>query len=275
MPIYAVGDLQGCFDELQQLLGLLHFDPRQDRLVFCGDLVNRGPKSLEVLRFVRSLGPAAVTVLGNHDLHLLAVAHGGRPGKRDTLTEILAASDCDELLDWLIEQPLAWQDPDTGTLVIHAGLPPQWNAGQTLALAREAAAVISGTEGRRFFSRMYGDHPDQWDEKLRGTDRTRFVVNCLTRLRYCTAEGRLDLRPKGAPGSQPATLMPWFTVPGRASRGTPLVFGHWSTLGRVAWPEEQVFGLDTGCVWGGRLTACRLGDGQLFEVPSRSYSDID
>lgn len=275
MPIYAVGDLQGCFDELQALLAVLRFDPQHDRLVFCGDLVNRGPKSLEVLRYVRSLGKAAVTVLGNHDLHLLAVAHGGRPGRRDTLTEILAASDCDELLDWLIEQPLAWQDPDTGAVVIHAGLPPQWSVAQSLHLAEEASAVISGREGRRFFSRMYGDSPDRWDDKLRGTDRTRFVVNCLTRLRYCTADGRLDLRPKGAPGSQPPALMPWFTVPGRASRGTQLVFGHWSTLGRVAWPEEQVYGLDTGCVWGGRLTACRLSDSRLIDVPSRSYSDID
>lgn len=275
MPTYAVGDLQGCFDELQRLVEALKFNPQCDRLVFCGDLVNRGPKSLEVLRYVRSLGAVAVTVLGNHDLHLLAVAHGGKPGRRDTLTEILAASDCEELLDWLMEQPLAWRDADTGTVVIHAGLVPQWSIDQALGLAGEAAAVISGREGRRFFSRMYGDQPDRWDEKLRGLDRTRFVVNCLTRLRYCTADGQLDLRPKGAPGTQPASLMPWFTVPGRASRGTPIVFGHWSTVGRIAWPEERVHGLDTGCVWGGKLTALELGSGRIIQVPGALHQSPD
>ncbi|MGQ0618630.1 MAG: symmetrical bis(5'-nucleosyl)-tetraphosphatase [Panacagrimonas sp.] len=271
MAIYAVGDLQGCFDELARLVDTLRFDPQRDRLVFCGDLVNRGPKSLEILRYVRSLGTAAVTVLGNHDLHLLAVAHGGKQGRRDTLTEILAASDCDELLDWLIEQPLAWRDPGTGTVVIHAGLVPQWSVEQALSLASEAAAIIRGREGRRFFSRMYGDHPDRWDEKLRGLDRTRFIVNCLTRLRYCTEDGRLDLRPKGAPGSQPAPLMPWFTVPGRASRGTPIVFGHWSTVGQIAWPDEHVHGLDTGCVWGGQLTALELRSGRLVQVSGSEH----
>ena len=275
MPIYAVGDLQGCFDELQVLVERLKFDPARDRLVFCGDLVNRGPKSLEVLRYVRSLGDAAITVLGNHDLHLLAVAHGGKPGRRDTLTEILAASDCDELLDWLLEQPLAWRDPDSGTLVIHAGLPPQWTVDETLALANEASAVIRGTDGRRFFGRMYGDQPDTWDPRLRGQDRIRFIVNCLTRLRYCRADGQLDLRPKGAPGSQATHLLPWFQVPGRLSRGTPIVFGHWSTVGQVAWPEERVYGLDTGCIWGGMLTAMELRTGQLVQVPGAQHAEIE
>lgn len=275
MPIYAVGDLQGCFDELQALVDGLNFDPARDRLVFCGDLVNRGPKSLEVLRYVRSLGDAAITVLGNHDLHLLAVAHGGKPGRRDTLTEILAASDCDELLDWLLDQPLAWRDPASGTLVIHAGLPPQWTAEEALSLANEASAVIRGADGRRFLGRMYGDQPDTWDTRLRGQDRLRFIVNCLTRLRYCRTNGQLDLRPKGAPGSQAAHMLPWFQVPGRLSQGTPIVFGHWSTLGQVAWPDERVFGLDTGCIWGGRLTALRLDDGQLFSVPGKAYSGVD
>lgn len=268
MTTYAIGDVQGCHDELVALLGAIDFDPARDRVVFVGDLVNRGPKSLEVLRLVRSLGEAATTLLGNHDLHLLAVANGGKVGRRDTLTPVLAASDCDELLDWLSQQPLAWRHDGTGTLFVHAGIPPQWTAEQTLELAAEASATISGTGGRRFFARMYGDEPARWKDSLRGMDRVRFVVNCLTRLRYCDAEGRLDLRPKGRPGTQPPGLLPWFEVPGRASEGTPIVFGHWSTLGRVRWPEHAVHGLDTGCVWGGRLTALALESGKLVDVPS-------
>lgn len=269
MPSYAIGDVQGCHAELVELLDALRFDRSRDRVIFVGDLVNRGPASLEVLRLVRELGASATTVLGNHDLHLLAVANGGKPGRRDTLTALLSASDCDELLDWLIQQPLAWQHAQTRTLLVHAGLAPQWTVPQTLELAREASAVIAGRGGRRFLSRMYGDEPPLWNDRLRGTDRTRFVVNCLTRLRYCRDDGSLDLRPKGAPGTQARALRPWFQVPGRASRGTPIVFGHWSTLGQVYWPEEQVHGLDTGCIWGGKLTALELETGRLVQVQSR------
>jgi bis(5'-nucleosyl)-tetraphosphatase (symmetrical) len=268
MTTYAIGDVQGCHDELIELLDRLRFDRARDRAIFVGDLVNRGQKSLDVLRLVRDLGPAAVTVLGNHDLHLIAVAHGGRSGRRDTLTEVLAASDCDELLDWLAAQPLAWQHESSGTLFIHAGVPPQWSVAQTLELAAEASAVIGGPHARRFFARMYGDEPARWKARLHGTDRTRFIVNSLTRLRYCDAEGNLDLRPKGAPGTQAPGLMPWFAVPERESRGTPIVFGHWSTLGRIHWPEHGVHGLDTGCVWGGRLTALAIETGQLTHVAS-------
>lgn len=273
MTTYAIGDVQGCHDELLALFEALRFDRARDRAIFVGDLVNRGPKSLAVLRFVRDLGPAAVTVLGNHDLHLLAVANGGRSGRRDTLTEVLAASDCDVLLDWLATQPLAWRHEASGTLFVHAGIPPQWTVPQTLELAAEASEVIQGRDARRFFARMYGDEPVRWKPGLRGTDRTRFVVNSLTRLRYCDAEGHLDLRPKGAPGTQAEGLLPWFAVPERASRGTPIVFGHWSTLGRVHWPEHGVYGLDTGCVWGGRLTALALETGQLTVVASRNPRD--
>jgi bis(5'-nucleosyl)-tetraphosphatase (symmetrical) len=269
MTTYAIGDVQGCHEELLALIAELAFDPARDRLIFVGDLVNRGPASLEVLRLVRGLGDAAVTVLGNHDLHLLAVAHGGRSGRRDTLTGVLAASDSDELLDWLSARPLAWRHPQTGTLLIHAGLPPQWTVAQTLELAAEASAVIAGSGGPRFFTRMYGDEPDRWKASLRGTDRLRFAVNCLTRLRYCDASGRLDLKPKGAPGTQPAGSMPWFQVSDRLSREDTIVFGHWSTLGRVHWPEHRVFGLDTGCVWGGRLTALALETGEVHSVASR------
>lgn len=268
MPSYAIGDVQGCHAELVELLASLRFDPSRDRVIFVGDLVNRGPASLEVLRLVRGLGAAATTLLGNHDLHLLAVANGGKPGRRDTLTAVLAASDYDQLLDWLGRQPLAWQHPASGALLVHAGVAPQWTVAQTLELAQEASEVISGNEGPRFLSRMYGDQPEQWKNRLRGFDRTRFVVNCLTRLRYCRPDGSLDLRPKSAPGTQTNGLLPWFQMPDRASRGTPIVFGHWSTLGQVYWPQEQVYGLDTGCIWGGRLTALNLDTGEITQVAS-------
>ena len=270
MTTYAIGDVQGCHDELVELLCVLGFDPAHDHVSFVGDMVNLGPKSLEVLRLVRGLGAAATTLLGNHDLHLLAVANGGRGGRRDTLTAVLSASDCDELLDWLIKQPLAWRHAPSGRLFVHAGVPPQWSADRTLELAAEASALIVGANGRRFFSRMYGDEPDRWKDTLRGMDRTRFVVNCLTRLRYCHPDGRLDLRPKGAPGTQPPGVLPWFAVPDRTSRDTGIVFGHWSTLGRVHWPEHHVHGLDTGCVWGGTLTALALETGTLTQVASRN-----
>ena len=275
MPTFAIGDVQGCHEELVALLDAIHFDAKRDQVIFVGDLVNRGPDSLAVLRLVRGLGNAAITLLGNHDLHLLAVAQGGKPGRRDTLNEILGASDRDELLDWLIRQPLAWQHPGSGSLLVHAGLAPQWNPQQALDLAAEASALIAGPNGRRFLSHMYGDEPTLWKNSLRGLDRVRFVVNCMTRMRYCDTDGRLDLRFKGAPGSQPEKLLPWFQVPGRASEGVPIVFGHWSTLGKVHWPEARVHGLDTGCIWGGRLTSLCLDDGRLESVPGRAYCEVD
>lgn len=275
MPTYAIGDVQGCCDELCSLLAVVGFDRACDRLILLGDLVNRGPDSLGVLRTVRDLGSAAVTVLGNHDLHLLAVAQGGRAGRRDTLQALLAAPDRDALIDWLRAQPLAHHDAQHDVLFVHAGIAPQWSTADVLQLAAEASARIRGPQGARFLSRMYGDHPDTWSPRLRGAERTRFVVNCLTRARYCDAQGRLDLRFKGRPGTQPAGLLPWFQVPGRRTATQPVVFGHWSTLGQVHWPEHRVSGLDTGCVWGGTLTALRLDDGQLFQVPGRAYSEHD
>lgn len=265
MATYAIGDIQGCHEELVQLLDQLGFDAACDRLILVGDLVNRGPRSLEVLRLVHGLGAAAEVVLGNHDLHLLAVAHGGRSGRRDTLDAVLAAPDRDDLLDWLARRPLALFDAASGILFVHAGLPPQWTLEQTLDLAAEAAVVIGGGQRRDFLLRMYGDNPDSWSPTLRGINRTRLIVNCLTRLRYCTAAGRCDLKPKGAPGTQAADLMPWFDVPDRRTRGTPIVFGHWSTLGQIAWPEAQVHGLDSGCVWGGKLSALNLDTGAITQ----------
>lgn len=269
MATWVIGDVQGCRVPLQHLLQRCRFDPATDHVVFTGDLVARGPDSVGTLRYVRSLGAAATTVLGNHDLHLLALGAGiGRA--KDGLETVLQAPDAEALLDFLARQPLAWRAP-TGSardaLVIHAGLAPQWSAGTVLALAGEVAAALQQPATRRaFLQSMYGDRPDRWDPRLGGTDRLRFIVNCLTRARYCSAEGRFDFRHKGAPGSQPEGLLPWFAVPGRATRDQLVVFGHWSTLGRIRWPEWRVCGLDTGCVWGGMLTALRLDDLRIEQV---------
>lgn len=260
MAVYAIGDLQGCLDPLKRLLDAVGFDPARDRLWFCGDLVNRGPDSLEALRFVHGLGDLATTVLGNHDLHLLAVAWSpARDLKpRDTLHEVLAAPDREELLEWLRHRPVLHYDAALGFCMVHAGLPPQWDLPEARAAATELEAVLRGPELAEFLPRMYGDAPNRWSDDLAGTDRLRFIVNCFTRLRYCRPDGSLDLAEKGPPDSTAAAgLVPWFRMPGRRSRATRLIFGHWSSFGFVA--EDQVWGLDTGCVWGGRLTALALG----------------
>jgi bis(5'-nucleosyl)-tetraphosphatase (symmetrical) len=255
MAVYAIGDVQGCLDPLQRLLERIRFDPARDVLWFTGDLVNRGPASLGVLRLVRALGASAVAVLGNHDLHLLAVAAAASKHKaRDTFDDVLTAPDCDELLAWLRARPLLYHDPDLGALV-HAGLLPQWDIADARRLAREAeTALAADTAG--FFEHMYGDLPDRWREDLSGPPRLRVIVNALTRLRFCDPGGRMDLRPKGAPGEQPSNLLPWFRVPDRRNRGVRVVFGHWSALGR--YHGDNVIGLDSGCVWGRTLTAVRL-----------------
>lgn len=268
LSTYVVGDVQGCFDELRRLLKKVRFDPAADRLWFTGDLVNRGPRSLETLRYVRALGDRAVTVLGNHDLHLLAAALQGRSRRRDTFQDVLEAPDRDELLDWLRRRPLVHAEGQW--LLVHAGLPPQWTAAEAVAIGAEAAKAIASRRSDRFFrDHMYGDRPDRWVPSLRGWDRLRFVINCCTRLRACTPEGRVDLDYKGPAGGTPDGLIPWFTVPGRRSAGATALFGHWSTLGRVHWPEYRAYGLDTGCVWGRRLTALRLEDRRLFAVESK------
>jgi bis(5'-nucleosyl)-tetraphosphatase (symmetrical) len=261
MALYAVGDVQGCYDALRQLLDRIAFDPARDRLWFTGDLVNRGAQSLETLRFVRSLGAAAVTVLGNHDLHLLAVASGkARARRRDTLDEVLRAPDRGELLTWLRERPLLHHDRRDGAALVHAGLLPGWSIERAAALARETEAMLRGPDAEEFFGHMYGDLPDRWTDQLRGVDRARLIVNAFTRLRYCDLDGALDLHHKGAPGSQPPDLVPWYAVPGRHNRDQRIVFGHWSTLG--VYTGENVIGIDSGCLWGGHLTAVRLDSGE-------------
>lgn len=258
MAVYAIGDIQGCFDELQAALESVHFDPSLDRIWLVGDLVNRGPKSLQTLRFVRSLGEQAISVLGNHDLHLLALASGNlRKAGKDTLDAVLNAPDRDELLHWLRQRPLIHHDPALGFAMVHAGLPPHWTIEQASARAREVESVLRSTDHPEYFDEMYGNKPDRWSDQLDGMDRLRFITNCFTRLRFCSADGVLALKEKGPPGTQarPETL-PWFEHPGRASRDTRIVFGHWSTLGYRA--AHNVWALDSGCLWGGQLTLLRL-----------------
>ena len=256
MAVYAVGDLQGCLDPLQHLLEKLDFDPAHDRLWLVGDLVNRGPQSLEALRFVRDLGESAMTVLGNHDLHLLAVALGGKKTKgKDTLDPILVAPDRDELIDWLRRQPLVHHDPELKAVLAHAGIPPAWDLTTAQACAREVEAVLAGDDIHDFLAEMYGDHPDLWDPLLQGLDRLRYAVNGLTRMRYLTRDGRMEFKHKCVPGEAPRELTPWFEA-AREPLGATVVFGHWSTLGRARLPNALA--LDTGCLWGGKLTAVRL-----------------
>ena len=256
MTRYAIGDVQGCAQELDALLARLRFSADRDRLWFVGDLVNRGPASLATLRRVRALGDNAVVVLGNHDLHLLAAALGGERRRRsDTFDDVLAAPDRDALLEWLLHQPLAYREG--GDLMVHAGVVPQWSAAQTCALAAEVAAAL-GRDPRALFAHMYGDGPERWDEGLTGWPRLRFIINVLTRLRVCTADGCVDLALKGAPPPASSRLKAWFAHPQRATREVRVIFGHWSALGFVR--RDGVVGLDSGCVWGGTLTAVDLDD---------------
>jgi bis(5'-nucleosyl)-tetraphosphatase (symmetrical) len=258
MATYAIGDIQGCYDDLQHLLENIKFDPEQDYLWFAGDLVNRGPKSLEVLRFIKALGDRAITVLGNHDLHLLAVwQHTHRHFKsNDTLQSILNAEDGTELLEWLRHQPLMHYDKALNYSMVHAGLPPQWSIKKALKRAQEVESVLRGEQFRDFLENMYGNTPKRWKKSLEGWDRLRFIVNCFTRLRYCSPKGKLQLIDKGHPGSQEEGYVPWFMVPDRKSRDDKIVFGHWSTLGLYL--GHGVRSIDTGCLWGGALTALKI-----------------
>ncbi len=267
MAVYAIGDIQGCFDELQALLELIDFDPAGDRLWFAGDLVNRGPKSLETLRFVRGLGDAAVTVLGNHDLHLISHAHGLSLDNDDhTLDAILQAPDRDDLTDWLCRQPLLHHDEALGFTMIHAGLPPQWDLQLARQCAREVEDVLRGDALADFIVHMYGNKPNRWSADLSGHDRLRFIINCFTRLRYCDTDGKLGLKHKGPPGSQPARLLPWFEIGHRASKDMKIIFGHWSTLGPCNAPG--IYPTDTACLWGGELTALRIDtEPEYFRLP--------
>jgi len=272
MALYAIGDVQGCDQELGALLSALRFSADRDRLWFVGDLVNRGPDSLAVLRRVRAMGDAATVTLGNHDLHLLAVAFGSAQVRSDdTLEQILAAPDRDALLEWLTERPLFHEDRALNVCLLHAGLAPQWD----LKMARQCAREFEGALRRnpeKLFDRLYGDQPDRWDDVGDAAERLRFIVNCFTRLRYVDADGRLVLRVKGSPKkSQTQSLLPWFEVPEARWRGPRIVFGHWSTLG--FFNNADVTGLDTGCVWGGALTALRLDepDARPVQVPCAAH----
>ena len=255
---YLIGDLQGCCDPLEHLLATIDFSPSRDRIHLLGDLVNRGPQSLAVLQRLMGLGDAAQCLLGNHDLHLLAVAHGVRkPGKGDTLDTILAHPERDALLDWLRHRRMAAQA--CGWLLVHAGVVPQWSAGQTLAHAGEIETLLRSPDIAQFLPTMYGNEPRRWDPELQGPVRWRFIVNALTRMRLCSADGDLELK-KDAPGEAPTGMLPWFEHPNRLTRDTPIAFGHWSQLGLVDSP--LLLSTDTGCVWGGSLTAVRVDDGR-------------
>jgi len=264
MATYAIGDVQGCYEELERLLEAMSFDAARDRLWFVGDLVNRGPRSLQVLRLVHSLGDAAVTVLGNHDFHLLRRAAGlGRERADDTLREVLSAPDATTLLEWLRHRPLMhFAD---GYAMVHAGLLPQWSLERSLGLAREVEAELRGPRHRDFLEHLYGAEPRAWRDELTGWDRLRVIVNAMARLRYCTAAGEIDLEEAGT--KAPAGYRPWFEF--RPAQEPPIVCGHWSTLGLKL--TAKLAALDTGCVWGGSLSALRLEDRRLFQVPCSGY----
>lgn len=269
MALYAIGDLQGCHAEFMALLERLKFDPRRDRLWLTGDLVNRGPASLAALRAVKSLGRAVTVVLGNHDLHLLAMAFAPKTVKRrePELEAVLDAPDAAELLDWLAARPLLHRDDALGWTLIHAGLPPQWTLTQAESCAREVEKALRD-DVAAMLEEMYGDEPDRWSASLKGAARLRFTVNCLTRLRFVDHKGRLVLSYKGTIADAPAGAMPWFRHPERATKDDAFVFGHWSALGYLAEPGLRC--LDTGCVWGGALTALRLDeDGAPVRLPCR------
>jgi bis(5'-nucleosyl)-tetraphosphatase (symmetrical) len=264
---YAIGDIQGCYRPLRALLRKLRFSPERDQLLFVGDLVNRGPQSLQVLRFVRSLGDGAQTVLGNHDLHLLALHHDPdrkqRPG--DTLDEVLEARDREALMEWLITRPLLIDQPAQRDLIVHAGIVPGW----TLAQARERAESASRAlraHPRSFLAAMYGNKPDRWRDAHSATERHRFTVNVLTRMRYCQADGTLDMKMKYAPGGDTGSWRPWFQHQSKL-RTRRVVFGHWSTLGLLQ--RARLIALDTGCVWGGSLTAVNLDDPEAPAIQLR------
>lgn len=256
MSLYFIGDVQGCDEALGRLLDTVGFSPSRDRLIVLGDLVNRGPASLAAMRRLMALGHSAQTLLGNHDLHLLAVAHGVRkPHRNDTLDEILNAPDREALFDWLRQRPLALME--RGWLLVHAGVLPAWSATDALELAHEVETVLQAPDWLDFLHRMYGNTPTRWAPTLTGHDRLRVIVNAFTRLRFCTADGDMEFGTKSAAATPPEGHMPWYAVPGRRTADVPVAFGHWSTLGRVRTP--QLMALDTGCVWGGCLTAARIG----------------
>ena len=256
---YLIGDVQGCCSALERLLLKIGFSASRDRIYLLGDLVNRGPRSLDTTRLLRDLGSSATCLLGNHDLHLLAVAHGLRkPHRSDTMDDILAAPDREDLLTWLCRHRLACFEQ--GWLMVHAGVVPQWDLETTLRLAAEVEHELQGDRLHEFLQVMYGNEPTQWREDLAGFERMRFIVNVFTRIRFCDADGHLDLASKGDADTAPPGFSPWFDIPGRRTAEVPIAFGHWSTLGLIN--RADLLALDTGCVWGGQLTAARIDGGR-------------
>ena len=273
MSTYAIGDVQGCYSELRSLLRECGFDALRDRLWFVGDLVNRGPCSLEVLRFVADLGDRVHTVLGNHDLHLVASACGARRLRdKDTFHDVLDAADGNGLVDWLRNRPIVHRDPERAFVMAHAGIAPAWTIDDAMRLGGELSEALRGVDHLRLLSSMYGNKPDRWRESLTGLDRLRFVTNAFTRMRYCHANGRLDFSDTRPPGDQDPSLVPWYTLRDAGADGTRIVFGHWATLqlrNALSW-DLHVRHVDTGCVWGGSLTALRLEDDREFSVDCKS-----
>lgn len=265
MAIFAVGDIQGCFDAFRRLLDCCRFDPAHDRLWLVGDLVNRGPRSLETLRYVKSLGEAALTVLGNHDLSLLMASEGfGKRGKGDTFEDVLEAPDRDELLQWLRRQSLC--HVENGFCLVHAGLLPSWSVAKARQLAQEVERALTSAHWCDFLAHMWGSEPAAWDDALTGWPRLRVIVNAMTRMRFCTPEGTMEFKTKGEVSQPPKGHLPWFEAPHRKSADTVLVTGHWSALGLKVKPN--LLAIDSGCLWGGPLTAVRLEDRQIFQVPA-------
>lgn len=265
MATYAIGDIQGCYRALRRLLELIRFNSDRDQLWFVGDLVNRGPENLATLRFIKALESNAITVLGNHDLHLLAIAHGARAvhPEKDTFQDVVDAPDFHALTDWLRQRPLLHHDPSNGFTLVHAGLAPQWNLIKAQQCANEVEKTLRSAHIDDFLANMYGNEPDIWSDNLTGYDRLRVIINSFTRIRYCDATGHQDYRHNREPGSQPAQLRPWFELPTRKNRDLDIVFGHWAALGYTR--QAGIYALDSGCVWGGKLTAMNL------EIPEKIW----
>ena len=256
MSTYAIGDVQGCFTQLKELLKKLDFKSDKDKLWFAGDIINRGPKSLKTIRFIKSLDENAITVLGNHDLHLLAVANGHKKqGKKDTIQEILDAADSQSILDWLIQRPLFHYQKKHHVCMSHAGLFPEWTIDQALSYASEVEDILTGNKSHEFFHHMYGDKPSKWSANLSGWDRLRFITNAFTRMRYLRTDMKLSLKEKGAPEKQSDNIKPWFEF-NRPDKNLNILFGHWSTLKNPG--IDHLHPLDTGCLWGGELTALKV-----------------
>ncbi|MEW5839151.1 MAG: symmetrical bis(5'-nucleosyl)-tetraphosphatase [Pseudomonadota bacterium] len=271
MAIYVIGDLQGCLDPLKRLLDLVDFAPETDRLWFVGDVVNRGPQSLQTLRFVHELDACSVTVLGNHDLHLLAVAMTGRKSKgKDTLEDILRAEDSDELLDWLRKRPLLHYAAEQDAILVHAGIPPHWDIAQCLTHAREVEQALGGDNAKELLGMMYNDQPELWSDDLSDSERLIYTINAFTRMRYLTRDGRMEFKNKSAPQNAASGLIPWYQA-ARAPLGARVFFGHWSTLGTIRLGDHPVeaYAMDSGCLWGGHLSAMRA---DLAELPLYSVA---